>query len=98
MENFAPKGLIVEELIDSSIKITTEKRELVFPDYFALFFVLFGFCMLSFSIIYTGLKEIPLFLYIAMSIMLGSILLNLLISIQEIFIIVLLYIMRIQKK
>lgn len=87
MENYHPKGIRIEKSIDDSIIIRTDNRELVFSDYFALFFVFYGFAFLALALIKTGFSQIPAFFYIAASLMLGAFFLSILISIKEVFMI-----------
>jgi hypothetical protein len=87
MENYPPKGIRIEKTKDDSIIIRTDKRELVFSDYFALFFVFYGFTVLAFALIKTGFSQIPSLFYIAASLMLGAFFFSILISIKEVYLI-----------
>jgi hypothetical protein len=86
MDNI-PRGIEIEKMDNSSLTIRTLKRELVFSDYFGVFFVMWGFTLIAFALIQEGVSNSLIFVSSAISIMLLLLLTSLILTFKEYYII-----------
>ena len=83
MNNIVPIGIEIEKISDVKTIIKTNKKELVFSDYFGIFFVCFGFCLWVFSLTVQEFTESYKLFSIVFLVLWGCLLANLLISFKE---------------
>jgi len=83
MNNFTPKGIRIEKTGDDKAIIKIEKKDLIFSDYFGIFFVCYGFCMWVFLLINQGFNEFNQLFSIVFLGMMGMLLLSFMISFKE---------------
>ena len=83
MDNLVPKGLKIETIGDTKTVITTDKKELVFSDYFGIFFVCFGFCFWVFGLTVEGFTEFYKAFSIVFLRLLGFLFISLVASFKE---------------
>lgn len=83
MDNIVPKGIKIETIGDTKTIITTDKKELVFSDYFGIFFVGFGFCFWVFGLTVEGFTEFYKMFSIVSLGLLGFLFISLVASFKE---------------